>query len=266
MAEHDEKVKVFMSSYVLAKILSLASKADSKEEGLLQGCSKDCKVSKITDSYHDDDFVKTEMTIQTVTRSNKTFSFYDSFGKIDAGRFQKRYTEAQNSIGWYVIRPRTKPFLSLREKIVIKNLLNSKLYNCERLVFLLVTTSMEENMATFNFNYKFYICEKDKLPVPFKCSIINLGDGITQQDKYKQHSRLLSSQQGITSSFNEVLKDRESSKFFSNTGSSELVDNSFSLFKKTLQLMKTVKNETSQAVQDYQKLHKEFQQLKQQKT
>ena len=47
-----------------------------------------------------------------------------------------------------------------------------------------------------------------RLPYPVKLNIINLGDTMYQQ-KYKQNSRLITSQRGITSSFTDILKDRE---------------------------------------------------------
>jgi len=256
MAERKEdKVEVYIPGYVFAAILNTATKCKNHQDGFLLGDSSVKIVDNISDSQPSNHVKEEEITVQHTIAHSTTFSFYNQLGDIEIEALKSTLQDQiPNLLGWYSVRGDTRTTISMREKIIMKNLIDANLCKNNKAIFLLLTPTSEVNQATANILYKCYLFEKSGLPQPIKINVINLGSSALQHREYAHKSRLLGSKSAPTTNFMKTLQESRSESFMSNTGSVSLADNSYAMFAKTLGIMKALKNEvvaTNERIERY---------------
>lgn len=260
-----EKINVNFSGYALAEILNRANYSKKTEEGLLFGDSQSEAVESISDTTQDGICKTTNIVVQDSTQCKHRFSFYDQLGKICEDKFTSiDKAREKQCIGFYLIRRNLKFALSLREKTIIQNLLKSPVFHHKWLLFFIMEPSYERKKATFDVNYRSYVCElrdNGTTFTPIKSEIIDLGENF--QSTYKHKSLLVSKKTDRSTKMMNMLQDYTEDKFLTDTGSVGIADNSYSMFYKTLLLMTNLQEELISCNQEIEKYKDEIDMLEQ---
>ncbi|XP_065071879.1 BRISC complex subunit Abraxas 2-like [Rhopilema esculentum] len=254
--------RVVVSGYVFAKIIHEASKSENDTEGLLYGNITQTTSDRITDNDADGNHHEVEFALFDIIPSSKTFSFYDQVGKISLDR--KNMPNSKALLGWYKVRRNSSSRISMREKAVIKGLIE-ELDMIDGLIFILFTPQSQANRSTTSFTYKCFYCQKDtKASLGLKVNIVNLGHTGTHPE-YRHRSCLVEPPRLIGKEANDdmmiastlpLICESYENAFVQEDGTVYEVHHTRKMYEKTMELLKKFQEDLTDKeneIADYEK-------------
>ena len=242
MEEDLKNTNVHFSGYVLSQILRDGTCCKSPRVGLLYGEWSEELIDDINDSQQDATKSVVDVVVQDSTPCPHTFAFYDHVGAVQKEKWSAVNNKREEQcIGFYSVRGNTKLSPSLREKTIVRNLLENSHKPTQRVLFFLVTPTKEANQATCTLEYKSYVASSDTATLrAVKTNVMNLGQ--SERNVYKHRSLLVPSTT-TSAKCAKLLQDYTQDKFVSQTGSVTVADSSYNTFNKTMALLNNLQGE-----------------------
>ncbi|CAG9857356.1 unnamed protein product [Phyllotreta striolata] len=171
-------VSVSISPPVLSFLMLENEKCHYQQEGFLFGEINQKETKSITDNDHQQINISTTIRIDSSTSCPKIHYFYNNIGKIDEEKLKRFFGERfDRIIGWYVYQNRPTTNLTLRYRLIHRQLCELFQKSREFFAFGLLNYDRSSNGSTHTFAQSFYRCTElgwDKLPMV----IPNLSDNV----------------------------------------------------------------------------------------
>ncbi|XP_061192783.1 uncharacterized protein LOC133200992 [Saccostrea echinata] len=167
-----------ISGTVLASLFFDHADVKGEMEGLLFGKVTQRVKDTISDSQINNYKVETKTYINSYYKGDETKKFHDRACRIDTQLIHQVTPEGSQVIGWYRCRHNSSPYPSMREQCIHNNFLTILPINQQaNFIFLLITGTSFENLATHNFDFDVLKCSKRaKEFVHIPLMVLNLGD------------------------------------------------------------------------------------------
>ncbi|CAB3990321.1 Hypothetical predicted protein [Paramuricea clavata] len=232
-------MEIQISGCVFSSLFLELANSQGDIEGFLLGEIEDRTTSTVSDSQ--DVSVKHHriFAVQEIVVCQGLFSFYDGVGRIHVEKLDRILgKKKQVALGWFKFRRNTRLCVSMREKVIHRNLLEQfGIKDSENFVFSVFSSQHAKNLATHTFRYSAFYCPKhyNRVFNGVPIQIINLGN--TAQTEYKQDIAATSS----TSKQYQNVIGSFSDEFLDNVGQLQQVKHARSMYKNMLGKLKGLK-------------------------
>ncbi|XP_004472739.2 BRCA1-A complex subunit Abraxas 1 [Dasypus novemcinctus] len=249
-----ESTLAMVSGYVLGALAFHHVNTDSDTEGFLLGEVKGEAKNSITDSQMDDVEVVYTIDIQKYIPCYQLFRFYNSLGEVNEQALKKILSSVKKKVvGWYKFRRHTDQVMTLRERLLHRNL--QKHFSSQELVFLLLTPSITtESCSTHRLEHALH---KPQAGLFHRVPLVVANLGMTEQLGYKTVSGSCMSR-----GFGRAVKTH-SSEFFKEDGSLKEVHKINEMYASLQEELKSICRKVEHSERAVEKLLEDVNRLKQ---